>query len=285
MGDETEHEHSDSAYEMLHEFQVGVIGSAESTCSAEHEIDEHFQPEDTVLEDDYERNHFLDLSRPLIMQVWNADFSKSFYLQQVHQPRHLPHPARLFGPAYLEVFTRTPWYVVPLLWLPIAAGLFWRSLTQQLPTAAVDGANGAPLYLPTSALGTTLACFFFGNFFWTILEYCFHRFLFHVDDYLPDRPFFLMLHFLMHGIHHYLPMDGLRLVMPPLLFAALSLPFVKLAHSIFPPHIANGVISGSYTFYVRRGSIVQEAVCSCAAHRCFTTACTTPSTTPSCPRT
>jgi hypothetical protein len=34
-----------------------------------------------------------------------------------------------------------------------------------------------------------------------------HRFLFHIDEMLPDRPIFLVLHFLLHGIHHYMPMD------------------------------------------------------------------------------
>ena len=40
-----------------------------------------------------------------------------------------------------------------------------------------------------------------------MLEYGLHRFLFHIDEWLPDRPLFLTLHFLLHGIHHYLPMD------------------------------------------------------------------------------
>lgn len=52
-----------------------------------------------------------------------------------------------------------------------------------------------------------MLCFFFGNFFWTVLEYGMHRFLFHIDDILPDHPVFLTLHFLLHGIHHYMPMD------------------------------------------------------------------------------
>ena len=38
--------------------------------------------------------------------------------------------------------------------------------------------------------------------------------------------------------------------MPPLLFKLLSMPFVKLAHSIFPTHIAYGLIAGAYFFYV-----------------------------------
>jgi len=77
-----------------------------------------------------------------------------------------------------------------------------------------------------------------------------HRFVFHVEEILPDKPFFLMLHFLLHGIHHYVPMDRMRLVMPPILFAALQTPFTKLAHSIFPNWMANGIIAGSFAFYV-----------------------------------
>ncbi|RMD43781.1 hypothetical protein DV735_g1388, partial [Chaetothyriales sp. CBS 134920] len=44
------------------------------------------------------------------------------------------------------------------------------------------------------------------------------RFLFHLDKFLPDHPYALTLHFVLHGIHHYLPMDRYRLVMPPALF-------------------------------------------------------------------
>lgn len=51
--------------------------------------------------------------------------------------------------------------------------------------------------------------------------------------YLPDNRVGLTLHFLLHGIHHYLPMDRYRLVMPPTLFVALAAPFYKLAHAVF----------------------------------------------------
>jgi 4-hydroxysphinganine ceramide fatty acyl 2-hydroxylase len=40
----------------------------------------------------------------------------------------------------------------------------------------------------------------------------------------------------------------LRLVMPPTLFFLLSYPFTQLAHLIFPKPIANGIISGAFTF-------------------------------------
>lgn len=77
-----------------------------------------------------------------------------------------------------------------------------------------------------------------------------HRFLFHIDEYLPDKPAFLTLHFLMHGIHHYLPMDRLRLVMPPTLFTILQFPFTQLAYVIFPASVSNGIIAGAFTFYI-----------------------------------
>jgi 4-hydroxysphinganine ceramide fatty acyl 2-hydroxylase len=96
---------------------------------------------------DYNRNKFLDLNKPLLMQVWRANFTKEYYLSQVHNPRHLKEPARLFGNSFLEVsfpgrtgvcdfqadvqsFTRTQWYVVPLVWGPITAFLFTLSLMQ-----------------------------------------------------------------------------------------------------------------------------------------------------------
>ncbi|GAA5996777.1 hypothetical protein JCM5350_007784 [Sporobolomyces pararoseus] len=240
MEDPMEHSHSDSAYQVLNEYQVGRIVSGEAITNPEFEYKDGWEPSSTDEKSDWEKNQFLDLDKPLIMQVWNSEFSKSFYLQQVHQPRHLPRPARLFGPSYLEVFTMTAWYVVPIIWVPITLYILRQSIVQQL-------AKGLSL---TVALQRTGICFAVGNVIWTILEYVMHRFVFHVEAWLPDRPFFLMLHFLLHGIHHYVPMDRMRLVMPPILFAALQTPFTNLAHSIFPNWMANGIIAGSFGMYV-----------------------------------
>ena len=146
--------------------------------------------------------------------MWNANFSKSYYLRQVHQPRHLPEPARLFGSDFLEIFTRTKWFVVPLIWLPIAVNLFVRSVVNfARPLPPFVQAPLLPFTAPylqsvtPHGLSLTVASFLLGNIVWTILEYTLHRFLFHIDDLLPDKPAFLTLHFLLHGIHHYLPMD------------------------------------------------------------------------------
>lgn len=38
------------------------------------------------------------------------------YSEWVNKP--VDRPLRLFGPDCLEVFTKTPWWVVPLFWIP-----------------------------------------------------------------------------------------------------------------------------------------------------------------------
>lgn len=42
--------------------------------------------------------------------------------------------------------------------------------------------------------------------------------------------------------------NRLRLVMPPILFFSLQLPFTQLAYIIFPTAVANGIISGAFAF-------------------------------------
>ena len=130
MADETEHVHSQSAYDMLREYKIGQLGGAEKIVSEDWVADVDFHPEDTDTLADYSRNKFLDLGKPLLMQVWRANFTKEFYLEQVHQPRHVKDSARLFGPDVLEMFTRTSWYVVPMVWGPITMFLAVLSIMQ-----------------------------------------------------------------------------------------------------------------------------------------------------------
>src|SRR6266705_426115 len=69
---------------------------------------------------------------------------------------------------------------------------------------------------------------------------------------MPDHQICITAHFILHGIHHYLPMDRLRLVMPPTLFAALATPFWKLAHIIFFKnwYMGTAVYCGGITGYI-----------------------------------
>ncbi|KAG5932359.1 hypothetical protein E4U53_001370 [Claviceps sorghi] len=241
LKDSTSHLHSDAAYEVLDDSLVGFVvneklastegcamsadGVAEfasdnTTATFVHPRTgmscEEDLSKDTDVTQDYKKHKFLDLSKPLLPQVWNGGFSKRFYLDQVHRPRHYKGGASapLFG-NFLEPLTKTPWWMVPTLWLPcVAYGV-------RLASQGFEN----PLFI--------VAYFTLGLFVWTFLEYCLHRFLFHLDDYLPDNRVFITLHFLLHGVHHYLPMDKYRLVMPPTLFVVLATPFWKLAHLLF----------------------------------------------------
>ncbi|KAK4986977.1 fatty acid alpha-hydroxylase [Elasticomyces elasticus] len=165
---------------------------------------------------DYRTHKFLDLNRPLLMQVWNGGFSKDFYLEQVHRPRHYKggDSAPLFG-NFLEPLSKTAWYVVPMVWLPPVMYGTWLA-SQNLPNVF-----------------QLAAYWIVGLCIWTLVEYGLHRCLFHLDNHLPDNRVSITLHFLLHGIHHYLPMDRYRLVMPPTLFVVLATPFWKLAHTVF----------------------------------------------------
>jgi 4-hydroxysphinganine ceramide fatty acyl 2-hydroxylase len=73
-----------------------------------------------------------------------------------------------------------------------------------------------------------------------------------LHSYLPDNRVGITLHFLLHGVHHYLPMDRYRLVMPPALLALLATPFWKVAHTIFyfNWYMGVGAFSGGLFGYI-----------------------------------
>jgi 4-hydroxysphinganine ceramide fatty acyl 2-hydroxylase len=121
---------------------------------------------ETDLVDDYTTHKFLDLNKPLLMQVWFGRFSKDFYLEQVHRPRHYKggQSAPLFG-NFLEPLSKTPWYAIPIIWLP------------PVTYGSIVGGAGCSNVLEAAAY------WFLGLFLWTLVEYLLHRFLFHLDRY------------------------------------------------------------------------------------------------------
>ncbi|KAI1279818.1 inositolphosphorylceramide-B C-26 hydroxylase [Xylaria sp. FL0933] len=257
LKDEDSHAHSETAYEVLEDSLVAFVVSEklapktqDQKNASNPQINEKVTPtvhprtgmsceedlsKDTDLSQDYKTHKFLDLNKPLLMQVWYGGFSKEFYLDQVHRPRHYKGGASapLFG-NFLEPLSLTPWWVVPLLWLPADA------------YGTYLAAQGFQNY------GALAASWLFGVFIWTLVEYILHRCLFHLDYYLPDNRVGITLHFLLHGVHHYLPMDKYRLVMPPTLFLVLATPFWKLAHTLFffNWHLATAIYCGGIFGYV-----------------------------------
>ncbi|TPX45048.1 hypothetical protein SeMB42_g00977 [Synchytrium endobioticum] len=224
MEEPHEHEHSAAAYSMLEEYFIGILVDEKGEPVLESASYLH----GASAEDKHEK--FIDFSKPMVAQVWNAKWTKEYYLKQVHIPRHVSYSAPIFG-GYLEYLTLTPWYVIPIVWGPVALYCMWKAFQIMPPWAAM-------LLWPVGLLN------------WSLIEYSLHRYLFHVDKLLPNHQSAFTLHFMLHGIHHYLPMDGMRLVMPPVLLGALSIIVWSLYLSVIPLWVAWPVASGTYFGYI-----------------------------------
>lgn len=203
MRDEVSHFHTEAAYEILDEHLIGFVatdavldtatqsqrpngivplppddqgmkelranGTANGVASRPMYASTGMSSEEDLSKEtdastDYKTHKFLDLNKPLLLQVWNGGFSKEFYLTQVHRPRHYKggESAPLFG-NFLEPLSKTPWWVVPLAWLPFVSYGTWLS-AQGLQSLVQVG-----LY------------WILGLCIWTLVEYGMHRFLFHID--------------------------------------------------------------------------------------------------------
>jgi sterol desaturase/sphingolipid hydroxylase (fatty acid hydroxylase superfamily) len=100
----------------------------------------------------------------------------------------------MFESDWLDVFSRTPWWTVPLIWLPCCLAVFAWSVW--------SGAHA----------GLAFAMALLGWLIWTFTEYSLHRTVFH---WKPDTSWGPRMHFLLHGVHHQWVRDRFRLVMPP----------------------------------------------------------------------
>lgn len=52
------------------------------------------------------------------------------YDEWVHKP--VDRPLRLFGPWYLEMCTKTPWWLVPAFWIPVITKLLYDEFKYEL---------------------------------------------------------------------------------------------------------------------------------------------------------
>ena len=245
------YEHSQSAYSIMKQYLIGELiprekdnfvvpeketpnvdlSTYDSTIFSSIIPTQEMMTKTTDAKKDYEKHHFLDLDKPMVWQLLRSNFSRDFYVDQVHRPRHYGKGAAPIFGGFLEVFTKTPWYVIPILWGSVFLWLF---------TSAMKEIH----------LFSLISLFLIGLSIWPFIEYFVHRCVFHIDDKLPSNRFFYVLHFLAHGVHHTLPMDRYRLVMPPALFCCLSSPFVKLYFTILPHYHARACFSGTLLGYI-----------------------------------
>ncbi|XP_010538659.1 PREDICTED: dihydroceramide fatty acyl 2-hydroxylase FAH2 [Tarenaya hassleriana] len=168
----------------------------------------------------------VDLNKPLVFQVGHLGEA---YQEWVHQPIITVEGPRFFESEFWEFLTRTVWWAIPTIWLPV---VFY--------SISISARMGHTF--PNIGLLVAL-----GVLIWTLLEYTLHRFLFHINttSYWGNT-----LHYLLHGCHHKHPMDGLRLVFPPAATAILCIPFWKVLHLLATPSTAPALFGGGLLGYV-----------------------------------
>jgi sterol desaturase/sphingolipid hydroxylase (fatty acid hydroxylase superfamily) len=98
---------------------------------------------------------------------------------------------------------------------------------------------------------TTFMVFIAGVFWWTLTEYCLHRFAFH---YHPKSKLGKRIIYIIHGNHHQFPRDKERLFMPPIPSVILASIFFGL-YFLLLGHYALAFFPGFMFGYLLYGSI------------------------------
>ena len=172
----------------------------------------------------------IDPYKGTLYQVWTKLDLQS-YTDFVNSPNSVIGHMRVFDRPYLEIFSMTPWQVIPALWIPVSLYLFCCGLLEIGPIA--------------------ILIFFLGLFYWTFFEYLLHRFGFHCEQFLPDNRYVITLHYLLHGIHHAYPMDSLRLVFPPVLGITMAVLLKQgLYNALMPLPFADAFMAGKLVGYI-----------------------------------
>jgi dihydroceramide fatty acyl 2-hydroxylase len=211
-------------------------GQSEDRTAKETELDPTTADENTFID-----RYGVDLRKPLYPQVAALG---DRYFEWVHEPvrkttlkrlrewdqGRWPGSVRIFASDRLEVMTHISWKLVLALWVPVTVGLLALA-------RGVHGVGWAPL----------AGLWFGGLVLWTLVEYILHRFFFHTA---PKGPAGIKAHFLAHGIHHYDPFDGTRLVFPPLPATGIALVIYGLFELVWPTGIACAVMAGLLTGYL-----------------------------------
>lgn len=253
------HAHTSLALNMLLQYRVGKVTHVESSMTGEAGEFENYQREElTAYPRMTEKEMFYEeftIRRDRGL-CWQAMFlTLPQYMHLINTPIYVPS-CRLFDWNLFEMFSRTKYWVVMVLWLPLS--FFWtaRGVLRDYTTInpAWSSRFDSLLYLPNKnwvfqnypANDTALAeaqyqaavarshfsfafvaaFWLFGIFLWTFMEYCIHRVIFHFERMIPgplfDNPLCKLLHLVLHGIHHIIPMDPDRLVFPPVMFVVAS---------------------------------------------------------------
>jgi len=115
---------------------------------------------------------------------------------------------RMFENDFVDGFSRIPFWIVPVVFVPVTLALLGWSLGMA--------------HVASYAAALQFAV---GFVVWTLTEYWLHRSFFH---WVPDTSWGPRMHFIVHGVHHDLFKDRMRLVMPPAVALALGVLFFSM---------------------------------------------------------
>lgn len=234
MNDPNIHKHSSVAYSLLNKYSIGKLISK----------NEVYKEEEDLNMDGYKENELVDWNKPMVAQVGKLGAE---YMKWVHSP--VDRPLRLFEPEFIEFFSKTPWYMVPIVWLPVVLYVSIIGLTN-LHHDNFLLFHGSTVLVNIYVIFLVFVCvFLFGTFVWTFAEYILHRYLFHITP-PDDSPFWITFHFFLHGQHHKVPFDSSRLVFPPVAAAVFAISFYLFFVTTLPYGFANSLFAGGLLGYV-----------------------------------
>ncbi|TNV77759.1 hypothetical protein FGO68_gene8613 [Halteria grandinella] len=177
-----------------------------------------------------------DYSKGLIWQMAKSkELNKDTYMNFIKEAKVFFNPVKdviLSENSILEALTKTSWFVIPLVWIPVIMILSYYSITLD-----------AKLYVPFLLLGILI---------WTFFEYLIHRFIFHGETiWVRNFKAILIFHFLLHGIHHAFPQDRFRLVFPVVPgLILLNFVFIPMFTALFPYRFAYPLLAGGALGYL-----------------------------------
>ncbi|KAJ0177642.1 hypothetical protein K1T71_006515 [Dendrolimus kikuchii] len=245
--------HSNSAYHMLKDFKVegeelkdvNLTGAVSTNGRIITNEESNKNAEEIAFLEELESR--LDWSKPLLCQL---DAIAPHYDTWVNSPVY--RKCRLFASPLMESMTYTPWYLVPMFWIPI---ILYLGYTQYLENVLCEDSCTVRALSPLQYL-YHIGC---GLIIWTALEYSLHRWVFHLNP--GSSITMIKMHFLIHGMHHKVPFDGLRQVFPPIpafLLASILYSLLQIVLT-YPLIKLTGALIGYLTYdmihyYVHHGS-------------------------------
>uniref|UniRef100_A0A8C3TDA1 Fatty acid 2-hydroxylase n=1 Tax=Chelydra serpentina TaxID=8475 RepID=A0A8C3TDA1_CHESE len=238
------HRHSRNARRWLEQYYLGEVrpepSNSINNMSIKLSSTQHFPYRELF----YFCSDLVDWHKPLLWQVGRLGEK---YDEWVHQP--VDRPIRLFHSDFIESLSKTAWYIVLMVWIPVVLYLSWfcyASLAQG--TTRLFSSFTTEYSIPVHKYFFPFI-FVLGMFLWSLVEYLIHRFLFHMKP--PASNYYLItLHFLLHGQHHKSPFDSSRLVFPPVPASLVIGFFYVLLRLLLPEAVGMSMFVGGLFGYV-----------------------------------